>query len=258
MNRNRPFSMVGRFLQALSLGVALSLATAGAAWGASAWPQVKLPPGAVSYPVGEQMSVNGVPMRMQGFVTRMPMEQLVPWFRNSLGKPLVENNVGNMLVLGRAEGDYFITVQLQKINGREGTRATVAVADVRGAYERRDENRAATERLLARLPPGSKILQQNSSMDGGRQASYVLAENGQSEIVNRDRLVARLREEGYTLEREGQGDRKVVPNLPEELMQGRTLFFKGRGKEAMAVIRTAGEGRTTIVINTVNVMEQVK
>ena len=46
--------------------------------------------------------------------------------------------------------------------------------------------------------------------------------------------------------------------LPVGAQDGRTLWFKGAGKEAMAVICRSREGGTTIVLNTVIYMEHVK
>jgi hypothetical protein len=86
-----------------------------------------------------------------------------------------------------------------------------------------------------------------------------MAENGQSLQLNRDYLVEKLQAEGYVLEREARPDTARAPALPETLAAGRTLFFKGKNKEAMAVIRPAiKEGYTSIVIQTTNLVEAIK
>jgi len=246
-------------LAARAACAALLLASAAAALAASAWPTVKLPDGAASFPVGEQMVVNGLPMRITGFVLRKPPLETAAWFRQNMGQPLVEDLVGNKLVLGRAEGDFYMTVQLETAGpDRNATRGTVAVTNVRAASERRDETAALSARMLGRLPGGSRLLNQTSSTDGGKLASYMVAENGHSEELNRRQLVDNLRAEGLTLEREAKLDPKTAPSMPLEMMRGRTLYFKGNGKEATAVIRPAGEGKTSIVLNTVTIMEVTK
>jgi len=39
---------------------------------------------------------------------------------------------------------------------------------------------------------------------------------------------------------------------------GKTLFFKGKGQEAMAVVTRGRDGQTTIVLNTTTFMENYK
>ncbi|QNA88719.1 hypothetical protein G4G28_09840 [Massilia sp. Dwa41.01b] len=226
---------------------------------APAWPTVKLPPAAETFPIGEQMIVNGMPMRMQGFVLHMEPKEALTWFRRNMGKPLMEDLVDDKLVLGRAEGDFYMTVQLEPAGpGGKGVRGTVAVTDLKGAHDRRDENAAANARMLNRLPGGTKLLNQMSSSDGGKFAAYVVAENGHSETLNRNSLVDNLRREGFHLERDNPLDQPATKGLPDPLRRGRTLSFKGKGKEATAVIRANGNGQTSIVLNTVTTMERVK
>lgn len=247
-----------RTLARASLATLVVCASGGALAGV-AWPKVKLPEGAASFPVGEQMTVNGMPMRIEGFVIRKAPLDTAQWFRQSMGKPLMENMVGNKLVLGRGEGKFYITVQLETAGPDGGsTRGTVAVTDVQGAHDHRDDTAALNARMLGRLPAGSRLLNQMSSSDYGKLASYFVAENGHSQELNRRQLIDNLRAEGLALERESKLDPKSAPSLPVEMMQGRTLYFKGNGKEATAVIRPGAEGKTNIVLNTVTIMQSVK
>ena len=246
--------------RACVLAAALALAGACAAAPAASWPSVALPSGAKPFQIGEQLSVGGFPMRLQGFVTNTPPLETAAWFRRNLGKPLVEDVVQGKLVLGQARGGYYVSVMLEALpNGRAGTRGTVTVSDLKTAYDRRDATRAVNERLLARLPYGTRLVNQMTSTERGKATAYVMAENGQSLQLNRDYLVDKLQAEGYVLEREARPDTRQAPALPETLAAGRTLFFKGKNKEAMAVIRPAiKEGYTSIVIQTTNLVEAIK
>lgn len=249
--------------RARACAVAAALLLAGAtcaAAPAASWPSVALPSGAKPFQIGEQLSVGGYPMRLQGFVTNTAPLETADWFRRSLGQPLVEDVVQDKLVLGQARGGYYVSVMLEALpNGRSGTRGTVTVSDLKTAYDRRDATRAVNERLLARLPYGTRLVTQMTSTERGKATAYVLAENGQSLQLNRDYLVDKLQAEGYVLEREARPDPRQAPALPETLAAGRTLFFKGKNKEAMAVIRPAiKEGYTSIVIQTTNLVEAIK
>ena len=248
-----------RLARPLILASALGLLLPAAAAPAPAWPHVALPSGATAYQIGEQMSVNGTPTRMQGFVTRSAPLETAAWFRTSLGQPLVETPLLGKLVLGRAEGDYYVSVLLEALPGeRGGTRGTVTVSNLKTAYEKRDATRAINERMLARLPNGSRLMNQLSSTERGRATAYVLATNGHSQQLNRDHLVKRLEAEGYVLEREARADQARTLGVPAPVAVGRTLFFKGKGKEAMAVIRPAEEAGSNIVLQTVNLVEERK
>lgn len=250
---------LSRLRPALACVLACVLGLAPLAHAAASWPSVALPSGAAAFHIGEQMSVNGMPTRLQGFVTRTAPLETAAWFRKSLGKPLVENHLLGKLVLGRVQGDYYVSVLLEPLPGeRGGTRGTVTVSNLKAAYEKRDGTRAVNERMLARLPYGSRLLNQLSSTERGRATSYILARNGHSQQLNRDHLVKRLEAEGYLLEREALPDAKQAQALPAQVANGRTLFFKGKDKEAMAVIRPADEAGSTVVIQTVNLVEEIK
>lgn len=130
------------------LACIVGLAPLAHAEGTPSWPNVSLPAGASAYQIGEQMSVNGMPMRLKGFVTRTAPLETAAWFRKSLGKPLVENVLLGKLVLGRAQGDYYVSVLLEEMPGQNGgTRGTVTVTNVKTAFEQRDSTRAANERI---------------------------------------------------------------------------------------------------------------
>ena len=237
----------------LIVGVALLL-SAGCASADSAWPKIDLPTDANAYAIGQQMTVNGLPMRMQGFVSKAKPAQIAQWFRNSLGKPLVENILSNKLILGRSQGEHYISIQLEPIGS--GTRGLVAVSQVKTAYENRFETRAVTERLLSRLPSGSRLVSQMTSSDGDKQAGYVVMSNTHNEDLNRDRLISMLQGDGLTLEREALAISGTGHPPPPE--GAKTLFFKGAGKEAMAVIFRDQSGHTTVVLNTIIFLERFK
>jgi hypothetical protein len=240
-------------------GALAAMATAAAlAAPAGDWPEVPLPPGAVSYSIGEQMSVSGMPMRVQGFDATTTPEQTAEWFRRHLPRPLMENRVGGKLVLGRAQGTHYITVQLDNGASGAGTRGVVAVSDVAAAQKQQAASRAASERVLAALPSGTQVVSALTSTDERRHASFMTLVNSYSEEVNRERVRQLLRNDGMELEREARAadaGAAALASLPPGAASGRMLFFKGRGKEAIAVISRMPDSRVSIVLNTVTNME---
>ena len=235
-----------------------SVATA-ASDAAAPWPQVALPPQAESYAIGEQISLDGLPMRLQSFDVATSPEQTAAWFRQHMPRPMVENQVGDRLVLGRAQGNFYITVQLAASG--QGTRGVVGVSDASAAAAGREARRAADARVLARLPAGTELLASLGSIDAGRSATFVTLVNSYSEDVNRERVRQMLREEGMELEREARAadaGAAVLAGLPAGTASGRALFFRGRGREAVAVIGRLPDSRVSIVLNTVTTMESFK
>lgn len=241
--------------RALVLGLAL-MAPENFALAQASWPTIALPKDVRAFDIGEQLTINGLPMRMQGFVSALKPVQLAEWFRQRMGKPLVENTLANKLILGRAQGEYYLTVQLEP--AATGTRGIAAVSHLKAAYDERAENRASTEHWLSRFPAGSKLLSQMRSEDAGKVSTYLLVVNTQSGNLNRKRLKNLMRNDGFELEHEAMPDNKTGAALPEGIAHGKTLFFKGPGKEAMATIYRDNHGRTAIVLNTLTQMERFK
>ena len=134
-----------------------------------------------------------------------------------------------------------------------GTNGTVTVSHLRAAYESRGKTRAALSRLLARLPVGSKIDTEMVSIDGRKLSRYYVASNKHNEEVNRDRILDLMREDGMRLQYQPSAtDREVMNRIPALLQNGRTLFFQGDKKEAVAVIGRNAEGLTVIQVNVIS------
>jgi hypothetical protein len=204
------------------------------------WPRVPLPKDLQVFDIGQQITLNGSPMRLQGFVSPAAPEQLVELIRQSLGKPLVETTWGKQRILGRAQGDFYISVQIEQ--AAAGSRGTTAVTHLKATYESQEETQLQKEQWLSRLLPGSRLLSLMASRDGAKLSRHMVFANDHSESQNRDRLKNMLQEDGLAFEREG----------------GRALFFKGHDKEALATIHRDDGGRTTVVINVVTLSEPLK
>lgn len=228
----------------------------GTAHAGGVWPSVALPDHVNAYKIGEQMTVNGMPMRMQGFLSGGKVNELAQWFRQSMGKPLMENTLGSKLILGRAEGEHYVSVQLEATP--QGTRGLIAVTQLQTAFDNRAETAAARDRLLARMPANTHLRSRMTSNDAGKVATFVVMDNAYNEELNRDRLITLLQDDGLHLERETSPANSGEKNLPANMANSRILFFKAPNKEAIAVIHRDGAGRSTIVLNTTTQMERFK
>ena len=237
-------------LTALFLTSTLSLLLADSSAAALAWPSVPIPKDAVAYAVGDQMTVNGIPLRIQGFFAKTTQGETANWFRQRLGKHVVENKLGSAIVLGRAEGQHYISVRLSP--EPLGTSGIVTVAHLYAAYYSRDTKKAETERLLSRLPPGSELVTELQSTDGGKQSRYYVLSNTYHEDVNRDRILELMRENGLALRFQAKAPEATLQKGVTQLSNGAVFIFNGYNKEAIAVIGRDATGRTVVQVNVIN------
>jgi hypothetical protein len=229
------------------------------------WPAIVLPSSATSHDVGDQVSLAGMPLRMTVFTSPERPAALVEWFRASIGRPLVQDTVRGRTVLGRREGAFYLTLQLEAAGS--GTRGLVAVSDIASFLHERRQTGEAEARWEAGLPQDTRIVSRMVSRDGDRQSDYVVAVNGHSEQVNVQALSTLLFEQGLVLERDvspgttvpsgprtESAARRATPlarssPIPPVAGSGRTLFYRGRDKEGMAVIARDEQGNTSLVVS---------
>lgn len=218
------------------------------------WPQVRVPQQVETFEIGQETVVNGTPLRMRGIVSPASPAVLATSFRQILGEPLMEDRRGNTLVLGRAEGRYYMTVQLNPAGS--GTRGVIAVTKP-PIDQQEPADAAAARRLLSALPPGSTLTSHTSSIDLGTRADHDAIVNLHSIGINSEYLQRMLRSDGFILERESgpsQAERTRTPLAAD----ARTLFFKRPGAEAIAVLFSDNGGRSVIVLNRVNFSRNAK
>lgn len=248
----RPHLLPGlRQMTAICLSVCMS------AWAAD-WPRIALPPGVAGFEVGQQFSANGLPMRVQGFVSKdQSVSALAGWFRRSLGLPLVENSLGKKLILGRAEGGYYLNVQLEPLGpeGRGGSKGLVAVSDLAALNRNRDADAAHDQRLLDRWPAGTRLLSRMASEDNGRTSLHVVLRNGHSESLNRNALIAVMQMDGFSLVQESGMPTALPSGFAPTLRDAKAFFFKGQNKEGIATIARDEQGLTSVVLNTTAELE---
>lgn len=211
------------------------------------WPQVRVPQQVETFDIGQQMVVNGTPVRMRGFVSPVGPAALAASFRQVLGEPLMEDRRGTTLVLGRGEGRYYMTVQLHPVGS--GTRGVIAVTKP-PLDQQEPADAAAARRLLSALPPGSTLASHTSSIDRGIRADHDAIINSHSIGINSEYIQRMLRSDGFDFERES-GASHAIHTGTHIASDARTLFFKRPGAEAIAVLFSDDSGRSVIVLNRV-------
>jgi hypothetical protein len=216
----------------------IALLAGGAAHAQTAWPSVALPEGIETFSIGEQVSANGRPVRMRGFVSSTAPARMVQLFKASLGQPLVEDISAAKTVLGRAQGEFYVTVQLETAGA--GSRGVIALTRLRSMLADRDASKQADQRLLSRLPASTRLVSRTASVDGWNHAQHLVFTNALSPELNTSAVARMLGADGFALEREAPA-----------ASSGKTLFFRRSDGEALAVIFRDPSGSSLIVLNTI-------
>lgn len=232
----------------------LSMATHASAHNDLAWPKIPLPDHVDMFEVGKEIVVNGMPMRVQGFVAQATPAEVAASMRKLLGSPLVEDHLGATLVLGRSQGLHYITVQLAPLG--TGTRALIAITTP-SANMQDQANAVADRRLLAALPAGSTLVNHTSSVDGAVRAEQTAVVNSHGIDINGKYLKRMLHAEGFTLEREARA-MPGAQGYKSTLRDTRMMFFKRAGTEAVAVIARDDKGQSVVVLNRVHLEDRFK
>ena len=207
------------------------------------WPQIALPAHARAFEIVTQASVNGLPMQLRGFLSDTAPEPLLLWFRQHMGQPLVESSIGNKRVLGHFHGAHYITLQLEPAG--QGTRGLIAVTALASAFSRRAVTEVEMARLLSGFPPGSRLLNHIVSSDAGKVSTYVVLTNGHDEAINLQSVKEMMRADGLALENVA---------ISSAAAGARTAFFKGRNREAVAIVYRDASGQSAIVMNQIHLI----
>lgn len=219
-----------------------------------AWPHPAMPASLTLFDIAGTVTVNGLPMRIQGFVSPMTQGQLAAEFRRSLGMPLVEKSIGDRLILGRAQGAYYLTVQIDATG--TGARGTVGMTRLDPASGGQQAFSATRAWWIARMPAETRLVSLVASEDRGRHSRYFVFANRHSVALNVDYLKRVIAQEGLEQERtaplDGAAIKKALTIRKSPVpSSGQLLFFKGGRKGAEAAIFRSEDGETTLALNIV-------
>lgn len=196
----------------------------------AAWPQLPAPPDARVESVGEQLRLNGIPMRMQRVLTAREADAVARHYRDALGPRHTSKRLPDRLVLSQGRGEYFISVSIRAL-APGMTEVLVSVADAREARQ------AAGRPTGLRLPAESAVLSDMESIDAGKRSRQLVLSNAHAIPANLD---------SFSRELAARGMRPDGPPLRQSA-SAQVQFFKGDRREArLTLVRRAGE--TAIVL----------
>jgi hypothetical protein len=204
------------------------------------WPRIAAPIQARQFAIDDELVVNGVSMRITGFLAALPIESVLAHYRAELGPQRVEDTHGTAKLLARAIGDYFVTVRLQAVAGKQPmTRGLVAVSHLAVAAVSRERDDEIQTRWRSSLPAGTRLLSRLDSQLNGRVSRHLMFTNTYSVTLNGERIAAAMAELG------------MKPTVDEKHPEtDRRLFlFQGEFREANVVIAREPGLHSVIVIH---------
>lgn len=212
------------------MGVILLLSTT---FSYAEWPSLPFPSDAKVEAIGNNVRLNGVPMRMYRLLSRQNVEGMMDFYRGALGLDYVEAKVHRVKMLSQMRGDYFITVRVVPLETNM-TETLIAISDGSASQSNQDMP------LGFVLPAGSILLSDMESLDIGKSSRQLIFNNQHSMQANQDFLVAALQAKGY----------KLQTQYTQQKTNSLSLMFDGYQREAMVVVTRDAE-KTNVVMTTI-------
>ncbi len=205
------------------------------------WPEIEPPPQSHVVWVGQDMKINGVPLRVQQFDSSLAADDVLTFYRAHWGsrqeRKSVENKRGDFSVIGRKEGDYYLTVEV-KNSARSGSEGFLSVSRLPGVDK--------PDMSPGELPmnSGSKVLWVMDSSDAGKSSKQVTLFNRDSVKSNVLYYDNALLTRGWTKKQESS-----AKNVPDESTL--TSYAKDKEELTLEIIRKQGSVATLVVSNLV-------
>lgn len=211
----------------------LLLSGAAAANAQSAWPEIAFPREARVEAIGDQVRLNGVPMRLHRVLSSQSPNQLIAFYRDTLGPRHAEQALPDSFILSQGRDNFFITVKVKPLSAKL-TEVLVSVSDAAEA------RRAANRPLGFGLPANSVVMSDMESVDAGKRSRQLVVSNDHAIDTNAQALTQELAARGY------QPDGAPPRHTDAEYVQR----FKGEQREAQLILVRQG-GKTNMVLTTI-------
>lgn len=220
-----------------------------------AMPSLPAPPHIGTFDVGNQMRLQGVPVRIKGFVSGLSVPELSRWYRNELGGSWVENKVGSKTVLGQRQGTHFVTVELESLLGSPSgstTKVVTAVMSLQPKAVRSGPMRDGVGNWASQLPLSSQVLGHLADSTDTHESVHLVAVNPHSLDFNVQHFRHVFQEKGFLEEPvspvQVEVDRRRASWAASTVGSAERLAFRDAGTEALVILGRDRAGRSTLVL----------
>ncbi|ANA33593.1 hypothetical protein [Ralstonia mannitolilytica] len=177
---------------------AVALGTALNAYSAIAWPNIPLPPSTRGEKVGDEMRVNGLPMRATAFESALAPQDVIKFYqttwRGRAGQLSDEKRVADWTVVSYTESTFHTTVQVRPRPNGAGSIGYIGTTS-RDGTERPDFSARGLPQ-----PAGARVLSAVESDDPGRTSVQVTMMSPMSVSSSASYYESSLRRDGWTPE----------------------------------------------------------
>jgi hypothetical protein len=206
---------------------------------ASEWPEIKSPPDSVVSWVGNDMSQNGIPLKIKAFSSSLSVEDVINFYRSEwddgTNKKPVTNTLADWHIIGRQIDEYYVTVQA-KPGVNTNSEGFLSVSKLPAKLQR--ENTVDFPMLAQ-----SRVISNTESSDPGTSGKTIIIENGFSTQSNVSFYESRLGEQGWKMTRDDL--RQMNGKL------AKYMYFRLRNKSCHLVISQDNAGNSVITANIV-------
>jgi len=217
------------------------------------WPTLPTPENLESFGVGNQTQLNGMPVRIQGYVSDRSIDEINRWYRQKIGGQWVENKVGRKTVLGQRRGDYFVTIELEAMLGTlsgSTTKVVTAIMDLQRPATQPTRGQDAFGDWASRLPGTSQVISHMTDSSATNDSLHLVAVNGQSLAFNAQHFRREFGQLGYRFESDNaaKGASDPLRDVSSSSGAQERLLFSAPNIDAVVVLGRDDKGRSTLVL----------
>jgi hypothetical protein len=234
-------------------------------WAGQPWPAFDWPEQTQPFVVGKEHRVNGVRMKFHGFISTLPADQLVNEFKRKLGSEVVENRLGNKVILGKKKDDFHIAIQVENLSSHglteyggatpKGSKGFYSISDFKGSVKDKDLYMQERRRWLDQLPAGTRLINSVESLDPQMVSEQWTFSNRHGIAMNKKAFIEILKSKGYSVDKDSlqQPSEKPVGRAQalSQMKPSGAVFFSGPNKEATVVFSQMPNQDNMIVVTTI-------
>lgn len=198
------------------------------------WPTLPIPENSKAESIGDNVILNGVPMRMHRIISKENPVKLEKFYQRYFGSNHTRTDLPNGIILAQGSKTHFITVRISAIEVGL-TEILTSISDGQAASNNRSKP------LGFVLPAKSNMLMDMESIDSGKNSRQLIFNNAHSVDANADFMIKVMRSKGYALQ----------PEFSTNNFNSRSLAFEGNKREARLVV-SKDETGSNVVLTTIS------
>lgn len=251
---------LSKFICLVMLGLVCVCAWAVAPLPAVKWPAIQWPSGVRHFPIAHTLSVQGVPMHVQGFTSNYsPLEVMVRLQKQYANQLVSTQQSTDTYLLGKQEGqDYFLNFRIKPAAGSSGSQGEASITPMLPNLAYINQFKNDMQWWSRELPGNYRLLQHQVSIDAKHQAVYLVIEAPTTVRGVRQALTHALAQQG--LQPEESRSASVAEASPLHFtatiqLKPKYQSLNGVAQSGVMTIHASGPNTHSAVVNLVFMKE---